>query len=231
LRGAQSLSISALMKTIFERRKDWFVERGTKVGYMLGVPCVHVIVVCSYCHLDLTTFVALVYTLHNIYKTFEVQFHPVRNQDYWCPYTSPNFILNPHMRRSKFRRPVIIRIHNQMDEPIQNRSRKYSYCCNESHNRKWYCYVTHFNNNIFHFFHFNIYIFYFFQFYILMCKFLYQIIHNLLNFLIFISKFSRQFFLFHKLFKHFFKYLKLMICARIRSINRRCIKERRNRFQ
>ena len=35
LQGARSLPICAIVKTTFERTKDWFVERGTKAECML----------------------------------------------------------------------------------------------------------------------------------------------------------------------------------------------------
>jgi len=35
LKGARSLSIWALVKTIFQRTNSWFVERGTKVASMI----------------------------------------------------------------------------------------------------------------------------------------------------------------------------------------------------
>lgn len=35
LKGARSLSICALVKTIFKRTKTWFVERGTKTECLL----------------------------------------------------------------------------------------------------------------------------------------------------------------------------------------------------
>jgi len=63
-------------------------------------------------------FVTLVYTVHNIFKAYEIQFHPIENQDCWSPYTGPNLIPKPDLRRSKFGRPVTTRIHNEMDEPI-----------------------------------------------------------------------------------------------------------------
>ncbi|XP_068466322.1 uncharacterized protein [Phaseolus vulgaris] len=43
------------------------------------------------------TFIDLVYNLHTIKKAFPVEFHPVRNEDYWSTYIGPNFIPDPHM--------------------------------------------------------------------------------------------------------------------------------------
>ena len=39
LKGARSLSISALVKTTFEKTKTWFVERAFKINIMLLVGC------------------------------------------------------------------------------------------------------------------------------------------------------------------------------------------------
>ena len=205
IKGARSLPICAIVKTTFERTKDWFVERGTKAKCMLRAghlyseditaqlykneqqsamyivqrcdrqnsefevqeiptpqlfrrpmsykvklnewwcdcgqfqalkfPCPHVIVVCSFSHLQLATFIFLVYSLRNILKAHEIQFHPVQNQDYWSPYTGPNMIPDPQMRKGKARRPTTNRIHNDMDDPIPNRPKRCSYCRNECHNR------------------------------------------------------------------------------------------------
>ena len=113
---------------------EWWCDYGAFQA--LRLPCPHVIVVCSMCHLQLLTYVDPVYTLHNIFKAYELQFHPVRNEDYWSAYTGPNFIPDPHMRRTKFGRPTTSRIHNEMDEVCQNiRKKKCSYCCNKGHNR------------------------------------------------------------------------------------------------
>jgi len=45
----------------------------------LNLPCPHVIAICSFCHLQLGTFVSPVYSLNNISKAYEIQFHPVQN--------------------------------------------------------------------------------------------------------------------------------------------------------
>nr|XP_007161351.1 hypothetical protein PHAVU_001G061800g [Phaseolus vulgaris]ESW33345.1 hypothetical protein PHAVU_001G061800g [Phaseolus vulgaris] len=205
LKGARSLSISALVKTTFEKTKTWFVERVFKIDTMLRashyysedittllrknqqdssmcfverfnaensefdvqelatlqhgrrpqsytvrlndwwcdyghfqalrLPCRHVIVVCSSCHLQMTTFIDPIYNLHTIRKAYQVEFHPVRNEDYWSTYTGPNFILEPHMRRKNSRRPITTRLHNEIDQSIQNKTKKCSYCRNEGHNR------------------------------------------------------------------------------------------------
>jgi len=112
---------------------EWWCDCGEFQALML--PCAHVMAVCSYSHLNFSMFVAPVYTLHNIFKAYETQFHPIQNQDYWSPYTGPNLIPNPDLRRSESGRLVTTRIHNQMDEPISNRLKKCTYCCNEGHNR------------------------------------------------------------------------------------------------
>jgi len=112
---------------------EWWCDYGQFQA--LKLPCPHVIVVCSFFHLQLATFVSPVYSLNNILKAYEIQFHPIQNQDYWSPYTGPNMIPDPHMRRSKAGRPTTDRIHNEMDDPIPNRPKKCSYCRNEGHNR------------------------------------------------------------------------------------------------
>ena len=112
---------------------EWWCDCGE--FQVLKLPCPHVIVVCSFCHLQLGTFVSLVYSLNNIFKTYEIQFHLVHNHDYWSPYTGPNMIPDPHMRRSKFGRPTTNCIYNEMDDPTFNRPKKCLYCRNEGHNR------------------------------------------------------------------------------------------------
>ena len=97
-------------------------------------PCRHVIVVCSSCHLQMTTFIDPVYNLHTIRITYQVEFHPVRNEDYWSTYTKPNFIPDPHMRRKNSGRLITTRLHNEMDQPIQNKPNKCSYYHTEGHN-------------------------------------------------------------------------------------------------
>jgi len=53
----------------------------------LKLPCPHVITVCSFSHLQLVIFVSPLYSRINILKAYEIQFHPVQNQNYWSPYT------------------------------------------------------------------------------------------------------------------------------------------------
>ena len=115
------------------RLNDWWCDCGHFQA--LRLPCRHVIVVCSSCHLQMTTFIDPVYNLHTIRKAYQVEFHPVRNEDYWSTYTGPNFIPDPHMRRKNSGRPITTRLHNEMDQPIQNKPKKCSYCRNEGHNR------------------------------------------------------------------------------------------------
>ncbi|ESW27157.1 hypothetical protein PHAVU_003G178700 [Phaseolus vulgaris] len=86
LKRARSLPSYALIKTTFERTNSWFVERGMKAKYMV---------------------------LHNIYKAFEIQFHPIKNKDDWSTYTSSYFIHEPHMRHKYSGRPITTRIHNE----------------------------------------------------------------------------------------------------------------------
>jgi len=83
----------------------------------------------------MTTFIDPVYSLHTIRKTYQVEFHLVRNEDYWSTYTGPNFIPDPHMRCKNSGRSITTRLHNEMDQPIQNKPKKCSYCRNEGHNR------------------------------------------------------------------------------------------------
>ncbi|XP_068498053.1 uncharacterized protein [Phaseolus vulgaris] len=82
-----------------------------------------------------TTFVAPVFSLHNILKAYEVQFNPIRNQDYWSTYMGPNFLPDPIMRRHQPGRPNTQRIRNEMDDSIPNKPKKCSYCRTEGHNK------------------------------------------------------------------------------------------------
>jgi len=61
------------------------------------LPCPHVMVVCSFGHMPLSNFIDPVYSLDYINKAYQVQFHPLRNEDYWSTYTCPNF--NPDPQR------------------------------------------------------------------------------------------------------------------------------------
>jgi len=75
------------------RLNDWWCDCGHFQASRL--PCHHIIFVCSFAHMPLTNFIDLVYRLDYINKAYQVQFHPLRNEDYWSTYTGPNFILNP----------------------------------------------------------------------------------------------------------------------------------------
>jgi len=65
----------------------------------------------------MTTFVDPVYSPHTIKKAYQVEFHLIRNEDYWYTYRS-NFILNPHMRHKDSGQPSTTHLHNEMDQPI-----------------------------------------------------------------------------------------------------------------
>ncbi|XP_068485031.1 uncharacterized protein [Phaseolus vulgaris] len=165
LKGARSLPISALVKATFEKTKTWFNVENSEFDVQelatpqhgrrpqsytvrlndwwcdcghfqaLRLPCGHVIVVCSSCHLQMTTFIDPVYNLHTIRKAYQVEFHPVQNEDYWSTYTGPNFIPEPHMRHKNSGRPITTCLHNEMDQSIQNKTKRCSYYRNEGHNR------------------------------------------------------------------------------------------------
>jgi len=112
---------------------DWWCDCGH--FQVVRLPCHHVIVVCSFSYINLTTYIHPVYSLYNISKAYEIQFHPVQNKDYWFTYPRPNFILDPNMRRRVPGRPPITRIHNEMDKPNLNKQSKCSYCRNEGNHR------------------------------------------------------------------------------------------------
>ena len=57
------------------RLNDWWCDCGHFQA--LRLPCRHVIVICSSCHLQMTTFIDPVYNLHTIRKAYQVEFHPV----------------------------------------------------------------------------------------------------------------------------------------------------------
>lgn len=73
------------------------------------------------------TFVDLIYNLHYIFKAYEVQFLPIKNQDYRSSYMGSNLIPEAHMCGKESSRPIINRIHNEMDETRSNKLNKYSY--------------------------------------------------------------------------------------------------------
>jgi len=62
------------------------------------------------------TFIDPIYNLYMIRNAYQVEFHLVRNEDYWSTYTGPNFI--PDMRRKNLGRPITTRLHNEIDQPI-----------------------------------------------------------------------------------------------------------------
>ncbi|XP_014503102.1 uncharacterized protein LOC106763420 [Vigna radiata var. radiata] len=99
------------------------------------LPCHHVIAVCASSHIPLTQVIDPVYSLNNIYKAYEVQFHPIQNEDYWSAYTGPNFIPDPHTRRKASGRPSTKRIPNEMDESTPDQPKKCSYCRNQGHHK------------------------------------------------------------------------------------------------
>jgi len=100
-----------------------------------GLPCQHVIVVCYFSHLELTTYIHPIYSLNTINKAYELQFHLVKNKDYWSTYTEPNFIQDPHTCHKAPGRPTTNRIHNEMDQPDPNKGTKCSYYRNEGYHR------------------------------------------------------------------------------------------------
>lgn len=56
-------------------------------------------------------FIDYIYNLDNINKGYQVQFYPLRNEDYWS---------------------------NEMDQPFSNKHKSCSYCYNEGHHRRTY---------------------------------------------------------------------------------------------
>jgi len=65
--------------------------------------------------------VAPVYSLHNIFKAYEVQFNPIRNQDYWFTYTGQTLLLDSMMRQHQSGKPSTQRICDEMDDSIPNK--------------------------------------------------------------------------------------------------------------
>jgi len=115
------------------RLNDWWCDCGHFQASRL--PCHHVIAVCSFGHMPLSNFIDPVYTLDNINKAYQVQFHPLRNEDYWSTYTGPNFTPDPQTRRKASGRPTRTRIHNEMDQPVTDKPKKCSYCHTKGHHR------------------------------------------------------------------------------------------------
>jgi len=96
---------------------DWWCDY--KKFQALHLPCTHVMVVCSSFHL----------------QPHEVQSQFVQNEDYCSTYIGPNLILDPYMSQNKPGRPTTTRIHNEMDESLPNKPKKYSFCRSIGHNR------------------------------------------------------------------------------------------------
>ena len=94
---------------------DWWCDCGHFQA--LRLPCHHVIIVCSFSHVDLTSYIHLVYSLYNINKAYEIQFYPVKNKEYWSTNTGPNFIPDPNIHRRVWERLPTNRIHIEMDQP------------------------------------------------------------------------------------------------------------------
>ncbi|XP_017431794.1 uncharacterized protein LOC108339163 [Vigna angularis] len=116
------------------RLNEWWYDCGHFQATRL--PCHHVIAVCAYSHIPLTQVIDPVYSLNNIYKAYEVQFHPIQNEDYWSAYTGPNFMPDPKMRHKASGRPSTNRIHNEMDQSTPDKPKKCPYCRNEGHHRE-----------------------------------------------------------------------------------------------
>jgi len=115
------------------RLNDWWCDCGHLQASRL--PYHHVIVVCSFGHMPLSNFIDPVYSLDYINKAYQVQFHPLRNEDYWSTYTGPNFIPDPQTRRKASGRATTTRIHNEMDHPITDKPKICFYCRTEGHHR------------------------------------------------------------------------------------------------
>lgn len=115
------------------RLNEWWCDCGHFQATRL--PCHHVVAVCANSQIPLTQVIDPVYSLTNIFKAYEVQFHPIQNDDYWSAYTGPNFIPDPKMRRKASGRPSTNRIRNEMDQSTPDQPRKCSYCRNEGHHR------------------------------------------------------------------------------------------------
>jgi len=69
----------------------------------------------------MTTYIHPVYSLYTINKAYELQFHWVKNKDYWSTYIGPNFVPEPNMPRRALGRPPTTCIHNEMDQSNPNR--------------------------------------------------------------------------------------------------------------
>jgi len=85
--------------------------------------------------MPITNFIDPIYSFEYINKDYQVQFHPLGNEDYWSTYTSPNFIPCPQTRRKASRRPTTTRIHKEMDKLIPDKPKKCSYCRTEGHHK------------------------------------------------------------------------------------------------
>jgi len=56
----------------------------------------------------------------------------------WSIYTGPNFVPDLQMKRKDSGRLITTRLHNEMDQPVQNKPKQYSYCRNENCNKENY---------------------------------------------------------------------------------------------
>jgi len=115
------------------RLNDWWCDCGHFQASRLL--CHHVIAVCSFAHMPISNFIDPVYSLEYINKAYQVQFHPLQNEDYWSTYIGPNFNPDPQIRRKASKRPTTTRIHNEMVQPIPDKPKKCSYCRTEGHHR------------------------------------------------------------------------------------------------
>nr|XP_007136176.1 hypothetical protein PHAVU_009G024500g [Phaseolus vulgaris]ESW08170.1 hypothetical protein PHAVU_009G024500g [Phaseolus vulgaris] len=124
LRKNQQHSAMCFVERFNAKNSEFDVQELATPQHAFRLPCRHVIVVCSSCHLQMTTFIDPVYNLHTIRKAYQVEFHPIRNEDYWSTYTGPNFIPEPHMRRKNSGQPITTRLRNEIDQSIQNKTKK-----------------------------------------------------------------------------------------------------------
>jgi len=63
----------------------------------------------------------------------------MQNEDYWYAYIKQNFIIDPHMRHTKFERTITTHIHDEINQRVPNK-KKCSYHQTEGHNKSNYPY-------------------------------------------------------------------------------------------
>ena len=69
---------------------------------------------CTTMAIDPKKYVHRVCRIESVYKTYEPEWEPIKDEAWWLPTHPTTLVLNPHLRRHQGR-PKSVRIRNEMD--------------------------------------------------------------------------------------------------------------------